>query len=51
MALRPGATTTLTLEFMMHGEMGGRHDFRVHIPTNDPEQPDRTLRVVSNWVP
>lgn len=39
------------MEFMMHGEMGGRHDFRVHLLTNDPARPDATLRVVSNWVP
>lgn len=51
MALDPGETTRLTLEFMMHGEMGGRHDFRVHLLTNDPAQPEMTLRVVSNWVP
>lgn len=35
----------------MHGEMGGPHDFRVHLPTNDPVQPERTLQVLSNWVP
>jgi hypothetical protein len=51
MVLQPGQRTTLSMEFMMHGDMGGMHDFRVHLPTNDPEQPDRTLTVVSNWVP
>ena len=34
----------------MHGDMGGFHDFRVHLPNNDPQQPDRTLTVLSNWV-
>jgi hypothetical protein len=49
MAIKPGESTTLTLEFMMHGEMGGKHDFRVHLPTNDPTQPDLILTVLSNW--
>ncbi len=35
----------------MHGDMGGLHNFRIHLPTNDPAQPDRTLTVLSNWVP
>ena len=51
MVLQPGEATTLSMEFMMHGDMGGRHDFRVHLPTNYPAQPDRTLAVISNWVP
>ena len=51
MTLDPGERTTLSLRFMMHGDMGGFHNFRVHLPTNDPAQPDRTLTVLSNWVP
>jgi hypothetical protein len=51
MVLQPGATTTLSMQFMMHGDMGGLHDFRVHLPTNDPLKPDYTLTVLSNWVP
>ncbi|HEY5270372.1 MAG TPA: hypothetical protein VII97_08545 [Anaerolineales bacterium] len=51
MVLQPGETTTLTLEFMMHGSMGGPHNFRVHLPSNDPTTPDHTLTVLSNWVP
>jgi len=40
------------MQFMMHGiEMGGFHDFRLHLPTNDPAEPDRELAVLSNWVP
>jgi len=51
MVLRPGESTTLTMEFMMHVGMEGNHDFRVHLPSNDPQQPDRILTVLSNWVP
>ncbi len=51
MVLGPGKRTTLSLRFNMHGDMGGMHNFRVHIPTNDPEQPDFSLTVLSNWVP
>jgi hypothetical protein len=38
------------MSFMMHGAMGGPHDFRVHLLTNDPSVPDKTLQVLSNWV-
>jgi hypothetical protein len=51
MVLQPGESTTLMMEFLMHGNMGGLHDFRVHVLTNDPSHPDRTLRVLSNWIP
>jgi hypothetical protein len=51
MVLEPGQVTTLSMEFMMHGDMGGLHDFRVHLITNDPSEPERTLTVLSNWVP
>jgi hypothetical protein len=51
MALKPGESTTLSMQFMMHEGMDGLHDFRVHLPSNDPQQPDRTLVVLSNWVP
>ncbi|HLF28719.1 MAG TPA: hypothetical protein VJG32_20510 [Anaerolineae bacterium] len=52
MVLNPGERTRLSMQFMMHGaEMGGRHNFAVHVPTNDPTQPDRILAVISNWVP
>ena len=50
MALNPGQKTTVTMQFMMHGDMGGKHDFRVHLRTNDPSQSDKTLQVLSNWV-
>lgn len=49
--LRPGETTILTLEFAMHEGMGGQHDFRVQLATNDPQYPSTELQVLSNWVP
>ncbi|MEM5773901.1 MAG: hypothetical protein AAGU05_02785 [Anaerolineaceae bacterium] len=51
MTLQPGETTTVSMQFMMHGDMGGPHDFRLHLPNNDPEQGGLTLTVLSNWVP
>ena len=51
MVLQPGEHTTLSMAFMMHGDMGGQHDFRVHLVTDDPAQPDRTVTVLSNWIP
>ena len=35
----------------MHGDMGGKHDFRVHLPSNDRVWGDKTLMVLSDWVP
>jgi cytochrome c biogenesis protein CcmG/thiol:disulfide interchange protein DsbE len=29
----------------------GFHNFRLHLPTNDPARPDHTASVLSNWVP
>jgi hypothetical protein len=49
MVLNPGEKTTVAMSFMMHGEMGGQHDFRVHLLTNDSKQSDRTVQVLSNW--
>ncbi len=51
MVLNPGETTTVSMKFMMHGDMGGMHNFRLHMPTNDPAMPDQTATVLSNWVP
>jgi hypothetical protein len=48
--LRPGQTTTITFGLMMHAGMGGYHDLRLHLKTNDPEEPDRTITIISNWV-
>jgi hypothetical protein len=51
MVLQPGESTSLSMQFMMHGDMGGMHDFRVHMPSNDPIAASRQLTVLSNWVP
>ncbi len=51
MALQPGESTTITLEYLMHGDMGGKHDFRLHLKTNDQTQPDKVVTILSNWVP
>lgn len=34
----------------MHGDMGGPHEFRVHLQTNDPAEPVRYLTILSDWV-
>lgn len=49
--LQPGQTTTVTFLLMMHGSMGGYHDLRLHLETNDPKQADRTITILSDWVP
>lgn len=51
MTLKPGESTELSLDFSMHGDMGGFHDFRVHLLSNDALKPDYVLTVLSNWVP
>lgn len=35
----------------MHEGMGGQHQFRVHLRTNDPVEPEKLLTVLSNWTP
>ncbi|HWR65218.1 MAG TPA: hypothetical protein VN364_03790 [Bellilinea sp.] len=50
MALKPGESTTISMEFFMHDQMGGMHNFSLHLVTNDPTEPDKTISVLSNWV-
>jgi hypothetical protein len=50
MVLKPGETTTVSMEFTMHSGMEGYHDFRLHLLSNDPLQPEKELVVLSNWV-
>jgi hypothetical protein len=40
----------VSLSFMMHAGMDGQHEFRVHLRTNDPAEPDKQLTILSNWV-
>lgn len=35
----------------MHAGMDGPHEFRVHVLTNDPVEPEMLLVAKSNWVP
>ncbi len=48
--LQPGEEATLSLRFTMHEMMGGQHEFRVHVVTNDPDQPVIPLTILSNWL-
>jgi len=39
------------MSYMMHGpDMGGQHEFDVHVFSNDPSQPEAVLVARSNWV-
>ena len=52
MALKPGESTYLkTPDFMMHEGMDGKHDFAIHLKTNDPDNPDFLVHVLSDWGP
>jgi hypothetical protein len=51
MVLQPGASTVISMEYLMHGDMGGKHDFRLHLKTNDATQPNKEVQILSNWVP
>jgi len=48
--LKPGQETNLSMEFTMHAGMEGPHDFKVVLASNDPDEPTKELRVLSNWV-
>jgi len=52
MVLKPGESTTLeSAVFMMHPGMDGKHDYAVHLKTNDPNNPDLIVHVMSDWGP
>lgn len=52
MALKPGeSTTVVSTIFMMHPGMDGPHDYAVHLKTNDAQNPDLVVHVLSNWGP
>jgi hypothetical protein len=50
MTLQPGESTSIKLEYMMHGDMGGQHNFALHLMTNDQSEPDKVVEILSNWV-
>jgi len=35
----------------MHGDMGGYHDFRLKLLTNDRQEPVQEVKILSNWIP
>lgn len=52
MTLNPGQSTYVqTPEFMMHEGMDGKHDFAIHLETNDPVNPELLVHVLSDWGP
>lgn len=52
MALKPGESTYIqSPDFMMHEGMDGKHDFGIHLKTNDPKNPDFLVHVLSDWGP
>ena len=50
MTLQPGESTEVAINFTMTAGMGGPHDFRIHLLTNDPVQEDVELTVLSDWI-
>ena len=52
MVLNPGQSTMVeSTPFMMHEGMDGPHNFGVHLITNDSQQPDLVVNVLSDWGP
>jgi hypothetical protein len=52
MVLAPGESTTVVSEpFAMPEGMGGPHNFGVHLITNDRQNPDLVVNVLSDWGP
>jgi hypothetical protein len=49
--LAPGEQATVNMRFSMHEGMDGLHEFRVHVATTDPENPEQQVVVRSNWLP
>lgn len=48
-SLRPGEITTVSMRYTMHPGMDGPHDLRIHLATNDPDNPEIELTALSNW--
>jgi hypothetical protein len=52
MAIKPGQSAYVeSPDFMMHEGMDGPHDFAVHLKTNDEQNPDLIVHVLSDWGP
>jgi len=49
--LQPGQQTLISMDFMMHEGMGGKHLFEVAVKTNDPTQAVKKFLVASDWQP
>ena len=50
MTVQPGQESQISMTYTMHEMMGGPHEFRVHVLTNDPNQAEIVLTALSNWV-
>ena len=48
--LRPGEIATVSMRYTMHPGMDGEHDLRIHLRSNDPDNPEIELTALSNWV-
>lgn len=48
--LRPGEIATVSMRYTMHPGMDGEHDLRIHVFSNDPDNPEIELTALSNWV-
>ena len=48
--LRPGEIATVSMRYQMHPGMDGPHDLRIHVLSNDPDNPEIELTALSNWV-
>ncbi len=48
--LFPGDEALVQLSFSMHEGMDGPHDFRLHIRSTDPAQPESEITILSDWV-
>jgi hypothetical protein len=48
--LYPGQEATVSMSFMMDNGMVGHHEYLAHIMTDDPVEPDKQVRIFSNWL-
>jgi hypothetical protein len=52
MVLKPGESTVVeSSPFMMHEGMDGPHNFAVQLKTNDSQNPELIVTVLSDWGP